>query len=378
MVSFGHCIACPSLISGFWLPLWYLLAIVVHVRLWYLASDYPFGIFWPLHSMSVFDIRLLITSLWYLLAIVLDVRLWYPASDYFPLVSFGHCSACPSLISGFWLPLWYLLAIVLDVRLWYLASDYPFGIFWPLYCMSVFDIWLLITPLVSFGHCIALSVFDIWLLITPLVSFGHCIACPSLISGFWLPLWYLLAIVLDVRLWYRLLITPLVSFGHCIGCPSLIFGFWLPLWYLLAIVLHVRLWYSASDYPFGIFWPLYCMSVFDIWLLITPLVSFGHCIALSVFDIWLLITPLVSFGHCIACPSLISGFWLPLWYLLAIVVHVRLWYLASDYPFGIFWPLHSMSVFDIRLLITPLIIPFKRVLYWKCTNVPTWNYYDQI
>jgi hypothetical protein len=87
---------------------------------------------------------------------------------------------------------------------------------------------------------------------------------------------------------------------------------------------------------------------------------------------------LVSFGHCIACPSLISGFWLPLWYLLAIVVHVRLWYLASDYPFGIFWPLHSMSVFDIRLLITPLIIPFKRVLYWKCTNVPTWNYYDQI
>ena len=189
--------------------LWYLLAIVLHVRLWYLASDYPFGIFWPLHSMSVFDIRLLITSLWYLLAIVLDVRLWYPASDYFPLVSFGHCSACPSLISGFWLPLWYLLAIVLDVRLW-----------------------------------------------------------------------------------YRLLITPLVSFGHCIGCPSLIFGFWLPLWYLLAIVLHVRLWYSASDYPFGIFWPLYCMSVFDIWLLITPL---------------------VSFGHCIPCPYLISGFWLPPW-----------------------------------------------------------------
>jgi hypothetical protein len=81
-----------------------------------------------------------------------------------------------------------------------------------------------------------MSVFDIWLLITPLVSFGHCIACPSLISGFWLPLWYLLAIVLH--------------------CPSLISGFWLPLWYLLAIVLHVRLWYPASDYPFGIFWPL--------------------------------------------------------------------------------------------------------------------------
>jgi hypothetical protein len=125
--------------------------------------------FWPLHCMSIFDIRLLITSLWYLLAIVLHVRLRYPASDYLfdiswplyymsvfdirllitPLVSFGHCITCSSLISGFWLPIWYLLAIVLHVRLWYPASDYPFGIFWPLYCMSVFDIRLLITPLVS-------------------------------------------------------------------------------------------------------------------------------------------------------------------------------------------------------------------------------------
>jgi hypothetical protein len=61
-----HCIACPSSISGFWLP--------------------PFGMFWPLHCMSVFDIRLLITS----------------------LVTFGHCIACPSSISGFWLPRWYL------------------------------------------------------------------------------------------------------------------------------------------------------------------------------------------------------------------------------------------------------------------------------
>jgi hypothetical protein len=33
--------------------------------------------------------------------------------------------------------------------------------------------------------------------------------------------------------------TPLVSFGHCIDCPSLIYGFWVCLWYLLAIVLTV-------------------------------------------------------------------------------------------------------------------------------------------
>jgi hypothetical protein len=76
-----------------------------------------------------------------------------------------------------------------------------------------------------------------------------------------------------------ILITPLVS---------LIYRFWLPLWYL---------WYTDSDYPFGI------------------------------FDIQILITPLIS---------LIYRFWLPLWYL---------WYTDSDYPFGIF---------DIQILITPL------------------------
>jgi hypothetical protein len=34
-----------------------------------------------------------------------------------------------------------------------------------------------------------------------------------------------------------------------------------------------------SDYPIGIFWPLCCLSVFDLWILITPLVSFGHCVS---------------------------------------------------------------------------------------------------
>jgi hypothetical protein len=74
-------------------------------------------------------------------------------------------------------------------------------------------------------------------------------------------------------------------------CSFSIYGFWLPLWYLVAIVLSV-LWYMDFDYPFGILWPLYCLS----------------------FDIWILITPLVSCGHCIACP-LTYGFWWPLWYL---------------------------------------------------------------
>jgi hypothetical protein len=40
--------------------------------------------------------------------------------------------------------------------------------------------------------------------------------------------------------------------------------------------------FMASDYPFGIFCPLHCL-VFVLWLLITPLVSFAHCIVWSSF-----------------------------------------------------------------------------------------------
>jgi hypothetical protein len=79
---------------------------------------------------------------------------------------------------------------------------------------------------------------------------------------------------------------PLVYFGHCINCPSLIYGFW---------------------FCFGICWPLYWLSVFDIRLLVMP------------------------------------------WYLLAIALTVRLWYRAFGYAFGIFWSLYSLSFFDIRL-----------------------------
>jgi hypothetical protein len=99
----------------------------------------------------------------------------------------------------------------------------------------------------------------------------------------------------------------------------------------LAIVLSVLLRYTDSDYPCGIFWPLCCLFFFDIRFLITPV---------------------VSFGHCVVCSSSIYGFWLPLCYLLAIVLSVLLRYTDSDYPFVIFWPLCCLSFFDIRILIT--------------------------
>jgi hypothetical protein len=43
----------------------------------------------------------------------------------------------------------------------------------------------------------------------------------------------------------QLLIAPLISFDHCVICPS-IYSFWLPLWYLLVIVLSVPP-FTASD-----------------------------------------------------------------------------------------------------------------------------------
>jgi hypothetical protein len=121
---------------------------------------------------------------------------------------------------GFGLLLWYLLAIVL----------------------FVLDLPLLLTPLISFGHCVVrlLRFTD------SDYSFGifwplHWLS--SLIYGFGLPLWYLLAIVLFVFLDLQLLISPLGSFGHCVVC-------------LLQL--------TASDYPF---------DILDLRLLITPLIS---------------------------------------------------------------------------------------------------------
>ena len=432
--SLGHYVVCP-LIYVFWIPLWYLLVIILFV-LWFTASDYLFGICWSLCCLS-FDLGIMITSLvsfghyvvcrliyvfwlplWFLLVIMLFV-LWFTYSDYLfgffwslcslsfnlqllvtSLVSVGHYVVCP-LIYSFWLPLWYLLVIILFV-LWFTYSDYLFGFFWSLCCLS-FNLQLLITSLVSFGHYSCLS-FDLQILITSLVSFGHYVVCP-LIYRFWLPLWYLLVIMLFVlRFTYsdylfgifwslcclsfnlQLLITSLVSFGHYVVCP-LIYSFWLPLWYLLVIMLFV-LWFTDSDYLFGIFWSLYCLS-FDLRILITCLVSFGHYVVCPLiyrfwlplwyllvimlfvlrftysdylfgifwslcclsFNLQLLITSLVSFGHYVVCP-LIYSFWLPLWYLLVIILFV-LWFTYSDYLFGIFWSLCCLS-FNLQLLITSL------------------------
>ena len=173
------------------------MAIVLSV-LRFTASDDLFDILWPLCCLS-FDLRLLMTF-------------------------------------------WYLVAIVLSVLLRFTASDYLFGILWPLCCLSFFDLRLLMTSLISCGHCV--------------------------VCRFWLLFRYLVAIVLSVRLRFtvpdicgilwslcclsffdlRLLMTSLVSCGYCVVCPSSIY---------------------ASDDLFGILWPLCCLSFFELRLLMT-------------------------------------------------------------------------------------------------------------
>ena len=59
-----------------------------------------------------------------------------------------------------------------------------------------------------------------------------------------------------------------VVFCRSLLCPFVVF--------IVAIVFSV-LRITPSDYPFGILWPLYFLS-FASRLLITPLVSCGHCI----------------------------------------------------------------------------------------------------
>jgi hypothetical protein len=133
---------------------------------------------------------------------------------------------------------------------------------------------------------IVLSVLRFSILVTPLVYCGHCIVCPSTYDSgypfgilwslcclscdlrFWLPLWYLVVIVLSV-LRFTILVTPLISCGHCIVCPSI----------------------YDSGYLFGILWSLYCLS-FDLrfWLPLWYIVV----IALSVLRITILVTPLVN------------------------------------------------------------------------------------
>jgi hypothetical protein len=120
----------------------------------------------------------------------------------------------------------------------------------------------------------------------------------------------------------RLLFTTLVSFDHCTVC-SLVYGFCLPLWYLRTDSTMVKRYQSGKQKP-------YTEEQTVQWSKDTKVVNRSR----------------VSFDHCTVC-SLVYGFCLPLWYLLTIVLSV-LWFTASVYHFGIFWPLYCLF-FGLRL-----------------------------
>jgi predicted nucleic acid-binding Zn ribbon protein len=188
----------------------------------------PLGIFWPLCCLFFCDIHILII----------------------PLVSFGHCVVCSSMIYRFWLHPWYILAIVLSVLLWYTDSDYPLGICWPLCCLFFYDLHIVITPLASFGHCVVCS---------------SMIKIPRGNQN--------LYIIEDQTTQWpkdtKGVIRICISYKNRQHNGQ------------RAIVLSVLLWYTDSDYTLGIFWPLCCLFLYDIQILITPLVSFGHCVVCS-------------------------------------------------------------------------------------------------
>ena len=280
LVSFNHCIVCPFLAYGFLLPLQYLSVIVLFV-LWCTASRCPLIIFQSLYCLYFFNLQLLVAplltfshcivcpslvyvfslplqyllvivlfvliqltvvvALLYLLIIVLFVLFWFTAFDcslgniqslyclfFFalrlhvaPSIYFSYCIVCPSLLYSFSLPLQYPLIIVLFVLLQFTASRCLFCIFYSLYCLSFFGL--------------------------------------------------------------RFLVSSFVFFSHCIVCPSFVYGFLLPLQYFSVIVLLVILLFTASRCLFSIFYSLYCLSFFGLRFLVASFVSFSHCIVCPSF-----------------------------------------------------------------------------------------------
>jgi hypothetical protein len=63
-----------------------------------------------------------------------------------------------------------------------------------------------------------------------------------------------------------------------------------------------------------------------------------------------------SFGHCVVFSSWIHGFWLPLWYLLAIVLCTK----PGEWA--------VMCVEDIDVTFVPRIFPLILELCWRCGN----------
>jgi hypothetical protein len=243
LVSVGHCIDCPSLIYGFWLFIWYFLTIVLTV-LRYTASRYAFGIC-P-----------------YIKEGVNTIAKRYQRHNQKPYIKEGQSIqwskdtkgitrsriSKKDCIDSFFdirllLCLWHILTIALTVLLWYTASGYAFGIFWPLYWLSFFDIRLLLMPLISIGHCIdypliyAEAVYQRRTVNAMAKRYQRHNQKPYIKEEQSMQ-WSKYAKGITEALYQRR------SQYNCQKIPKgppLIYSFWLCLWYLLAILLTVLL-----------------------------------------------------------------------------------------------------------------------------------------
>jgi hypothetical protein len=130
--------------------------------------------------------------------------------------------------------------------LWYTDSVYPLGIFWPLCCLFFYDLQILITPLVSNQNLYIIE--------------EQTTQWPKKTQRGWSESVYHRRTDNTIAKRYQGSNQNLdiIEEHHCVVCSSMIYRFWLPTWYLLAIVLSV-LWYTDSVYPLGIFWPLCCL-----------------------------------------------------------------------------------------------------------------------
>ena len=98
------------------------------------------------------------------------------------LLTLPQHPSSPSFFCGVRVDRSLVFGVVLCISLFSLLSFFC----WPLHCLSVVNLRLPITPLVSSDYPFGIFWLPLWyLLITPLVSSDYSIGI------FWLPLWYL-------------------------------------------------------------------------------------------------------------------------------------------------------------------------------------------
>jgi hypothetical protein len=141
---------------------------------------------------------------------------------------------------------WYLQLLVLFICMfcWSLFVLLYFSL-WPLCCLFLFDIRIMIAPLVSSSSsysyvCFVDRCLSFWRLSHTRVSYVWRLPHKRVSHVWRLPHSFHIKVNLPSYSYVcfvdRCLSFCTFPFGHCVVCSSSIYGFWLPLWYLQALV----------------------------------------------------------------------------------------------------------------------------------------------